>query len=85
MAANGFWSLGCSNSHTFYQWLGSQLFRASDFGVLFFRVAVSGVPVPVLDYALRFLKVPFDHLPSWIKALYVTVITSRVTALTLKR
>ena len=44
---------------------GAPIFKASDFGIPFSRGSVTGVPVPVLDYALRFGKVLFGHFPSY--------------------
>ena len=41
---------------------GVPVFRALEFGVPGFRIAFFGVPVLVLDYPLRFLRVPFGHL-----------------------
>ena len=44
---------------------GVPIFKASDFEIPFSRGSDSGVPVPVLDYALRFWKVLFGHFPSY--------------------
>ena len=41
---------------------GVPVLRALEFGVPSFRIAVFVAPVLVLDYVIRFLKVPFGHL-----------------------
>ena len=61
----------------------------SDFqGVRFWGSILQGQsfwgPSPCLRLCPEIFKRPFDHLPSWIKTLYVTVITSHDTVLTLK-